>query len=60
MTKKTYGQKNVVTTNLKDYTKEQAQAKGKIFYKAWLDFEYDRIEKNRQNLEKSLDKRTKK
>lgn len=60
MTKKTYGQKNVVVTNLADYTQEQAQARGKIFYKAWLDFEYDRVEKNRKKLEESLDKRTKK
>jgi hypothetical protein len=60
MPKKVYGQKNVVTTNLKDYTEEQAKEKGKIFHQAWKDFEKERKEKNRKKIQKVLDKRNKK
>lgn len=59
MPKKIYGQKNVLTYNLKDVTEEQAKAKGKIFHKAWSEFEEERKAKNRKKLEKALDKRNK-
>lgn len=60
MTKKVYGQKNVITTNLKDYSEEQAKEKGKIFHTAWKDCEEMRKEKNRKKIQKVLDKRDEK
>lgn len=60
MTKKVYGQKNVTSTNLADYTEIQAKDKGKIFYLAWADYQVTRKEKNRNKLKKALDKRLKK
>lgn len=60
MAKKVYGQKNVTVTHFADYTQEQAQARGKIFYQAWAEFETNRKEKNREKLKKVFDKRQKK
>lgn len=60
MAKKVYGQKNVVTTHLKDYTEEQAKEKGKVFYQAWKDYHEMQREKNRKKIQKVLDKRMKK
>lgn len=60
MSKKVYGQKNVQTTHLTDYTEEQAQQMGKIFFTAWSDFQVKRKEKHRKKIKKVLDSKLKK
>lgn len=51
------GRNPVKTSNLKDYTKEQAKQEGPIFYKAWQYHMQKLVEKNSKNI---VDKKQKK
>ena len=59
MSKEVLFQKWITGYNLKDLTKEQAEEKGKILFKAWNEYHQERKEKNRKKLEKRLDKLSK-
>lgn len=51
------GRNPVKTSNLKDYTEEQAKQQGSIFYKAWQYHMQKLAEKNSKNI---VDKKEKK
>ena len=59
MSKEVLYQKGITGYNLNDLTKEQAEEKGKILYKAWNEYHQEKKEKNRKKLKKRLDKLSK-